>query len=91
MLNGIGGCTIAQAKENMSHAEAVEWAKYIRARGSLNMGKRIDRGFAMLTMWLLRVNGGKAELEDFLPYAEKPPEKPASAAAVFALLKSIKK
>lgn len=44
--------------------------QYINKRGSLNLGRRIDRGFAMLSKWLLTVNGHKAEIEDFLPKSE---------------------
>lgn len=89
MLNGIGGRIIAEAKDNMSHAEAVQWAIYIRKRGSLNVGRRIDRGFASLTMWLLRVNGAKVEMEDFLPYYEKQPDRVAEPEDVLKLFQAI--
>lgn len=55
----------------MTHAESLKWAAYMQKRGSLNLGRRIDRGFAMLTKWLLTVNGHKAEVEDFLPRSER--------------------
>lgn len=91
MLNGVGGRTIAEAKENMTHKEALQWADYISKTGSLNTGRRIDRGFAMLTTWLLRVNGSKAEIEDFLPYHEKQPDKIATPDEVLNLFKAISK
>lgn len=43
----------------------------MRKRGSFNLGRRMDRGFAMLTSWLLKVNGQKASMEDFLPDSER--------------------
>ena len=55
----------------MTHAESLQWVAYINKRGSLNVGRRLDRGFAMLTKYLLTVNGHKAEIEDFLPKTER--------------------
>jgi len=55
----------------MTHAESLQWAEYINKRGSLNLARRVDRGFAMLSKWILTVNGHKAEIEDFLPRSER--------------------
>lgn len=92
MLNGIGGITIKQAKENLTHAEALQWAEYMRVRGSFNLGRRIDRGFALLTSWLLKVNGQDADMEDFLPATERfHKEKVATPNDVLHLFKAISK
>lgn len=55
----------------MTHDESLIWAAYINKRGSLNLGRRIDRGFAMLTAHLMAVNGHEADIEDFLPKSER--------------------
>ena len=72
MLNGIGGRTIAEAKERMTYAEALDWMAYIRKRGSLNAGLRLDAAVAVLATQINRALGGKAEFHDFLPYHDPP-------------------
>jgi hypothetical protein len=41
--------------------------EFIRRNGSLNIGHRLEQGFALVSMVTNRVNGGKAEISDFLP------------------------
>lgn len=67
MLNGVGGRTVAEAQERMSYAEAQDWVAYIRRRGSINQGLRLEQGFALLAMVLLRLHGKDADMEDFMP------------------------
>lgn len=88
MLNGIGGSTIEEAKERLTHAEFVSWYAYIKKRGSLNLGSRIEHGFAMLAHVTNNSMGGKSKFEDFVPKREEEPEKTASIGEVFSLLKS---
>ena len=71
MLHGIGGSSIAEAKENLSYDEVIAWSHYIRKRGSLNWGMRIEQGFALLAFLFSRVNGGMQEIEEFMPHADK--------------------
>lgn len=71
MLNGIGGCTVAEAKERLTYAEALDWFAYIRKRGSLNTGMRLEAGFALLAAILSSAHGGKASMDDFMPHADK--------------------
>lgn len=52
VLHGIGGRTIAEAKRTLSWVEAQQHLAYIRRRGSLNLGTRIEAGFALLA-WLI--------------------------------------
>jgi hypothetical protein len=74
VLNGIGGHSIASAKENLTHRETCAWVNYIRKRGSLNLGARIDQAVARwMTLWV-NSQGGKAQLSDFMPYADRPLE-----------------
>jgi hypothetical protein len=65
VLNGIGGCTIAEAKHNLSYDEALLWNAYIRKRGSLNTGRRIEISGAVLASLTSRVHGGKSTFYDF--------------------------
>jgi hypothetical protein len=71
-LHGVGGCTIAEAKRNLSLAEAQRWFAYIRKRGSLNVGRRVESGFALLTTTYIKSKGGKADIYDFMPHEEEP-------------------
>jgi len=52
----------------MSYAEAQEWAAYAQRRGTFNLGVRMELGFAMLALKIDRALGGKAQLEDFMPW-----------------------
>jgi hypothetical protein len=70
VLHGIGGCTIAEAKERLSYAEALDWFAYIRKRGSLHDGMRVEAAAALISVVLNRVNGGKADMADFMPHAK---------------------
>ncbi len=72
MLAGIGGRTIAEAKQSMSYAEALDWAEYRRLRGSFNAGTRIEWSSALLSMMINRATGGKAEMSDYMPHADEP-------------------
>lgn len=91
MLHGIGGCTIAQAKENLSYKEAVAWSKYIRQNGSLNVGQRIEHSVALLATALLRSQGNECEIYDFLLHTKRPEPEAATLAGVFQLFNSVKK
>jgi hypothetical protein len=89
VLNGIGGRTIAEAKERLTHEEYVSWCAYVMKRGPLNLGLRLEMGFAMLAHVTNGSMGGKSKLEDFLPNREEPEqEKTASLSEVFAMIKS---
>jgi hypothetical protein len=65
---------------------------YVRQTGSLNLGKRLEQGFALLATVLNRINGGTAELSDFLPDREPGPEPDvATADDIMRLLQSVKR
>lgn len=72
MLAGVGGKTIAEAKEAMSYAEFAAWLAYRRKRGPLHLAVRMDHGFALIATMVNHGLGGKAEMSDFLPYADEP-------------------
>ncbi len=71
MLNGIGGCTVAEAKERMSYAEAQQWAAYMQRRGSLHVGMRLEWGFALIAATINNALGGNATQQQFMPHADE--------------------
>ena len=48
------------------------WQKYMRKRGSLNAGRRIEAGSAMVAYMVNRMGGGKIEISDLMPHEIKP-------------------
>lgn len=93
MLNGVGGRTVAEAKNCMSFQEAQAWAEYRGTRGPLNLGRRLDARLARLELILLRYMGDKKTvLGDLLPYEfDQSEERPATLEEAFALLQSTTK
>lgn len=91
-MNGIGGATIKEAKDNMTHREVLQWAKFIRERGSLNVAlrieKQIERSVALLCAVVNNSAGGKAKMSDFLP-GEKAESVVTDISQVAGMLKSI--
>lgn len=65
---GVGGRTIAEAKERLSYEEALKWQAYRKKRGSLNLGLRLEEGFALVATAISRSVGGKAKFDDFAPH-----------------------
>lgn len=71
VLNNIGGSTIAEAKERLSHHEVLGWIAYRQKYGTLDRNRRLERHFAILTHLTSRVAGGKAELNDYMLYSQQ--------------------
>lgn len=69
VLHGIGGRTVAEAKENLEATEVRRWVAYIRRHGSLNVGSRVAQSCAIVAMVVARSLGGSktAKVEDFMP------------------------
>lgn len=84
MLAGIGGRTVAEAKENLQYAEFLDWLTYRRMRGSLNMGNRMESGFALIASLISRACGGNANQIDFMPHAEPPDAKLTDVMGILA-------
>jgi len=93
VLAGVGGRTIAEAKERLTYSEALQWFEYIRRRGSLNLGRRIECGFALLASMYNRAHGGKVEYHDFAPHEDRPGEsgEPASIDELVTLFGAVEK
>lgn len=56
----------------MSYAEMLSWVAYRDKHGTLNPMRRADLAAAMIALQVNRSSGGKADLIDFMPYAERP-------------------
>lgn len=75
-MNGIGGCTIEEAKDRLSYEEVQRWAAYRKKNGSLRTPQHIERGFAMLAT--LYVNSRRKRgsnpfsIFDFMPHEDEP-------------------
>lgn len=87
MLHGIGGRTIKEAKRNVTVKEFQQWAEYIRKRGSLNVGQRVEAAVAVLATQINRALGGKAEVIDFLPHWDQPEVDIEDLAKMFGAVK----
>jgi hypothetical protein len=73
-LSGIGGSTIAEAKQRLSYHEFLRWVRYREDRGSLNVGMRVERNIAVLASMFANVNTkqGGYTMYDFAPHHEEP-------------------
>jgi hypothetical protein len=69
VLAGVGGRTIAEAKERLSYSEALEWSAYMQKRGSLHVGGRVEFSIALLAAMINKALGGSATVRDFIPHA----------------------
>lgn len=74
VMNGIGGCTIAQAQQQISHREFIMWVQYRNKRGSLNAGQRVEFGNAMLASLYANAHSkhGGLTVYDFAPHHDAP-------------------
>ncbi|MBH2008260.1 MAG: hypothetical protein I8H71_01035 [Xanthomonadaceae bacterium] len=63
-MNGIGGATVAEARESVSAAELEMWRAYREQNGTLNLGLRIEVGSALVAFF---ANGRVGTLDDYLP------------------------
>lgn len=82
-MNGIGGQTVEEAKQRMAYSEALMWSAFIKKRGSLHTGLRLENGFALLAVMINRAMGGKAQMDDFMPHYD---HKPADLSDVMKLV-----
>lgn len=74
VLNGIGGRTVAEAKERLSYLEYLQWIRFRNKRGSLNSGFRVEIAIAQLCALFANVNSknGNYKLHDFAPHMDEP-------------------
>lgn len=73
MLNGVGGCTIEQLKQNMTMQELKMWGAYRDLRGGLNFGRRIQQELAQIHYSFLVSKGVKnISIYDLMPNENNP-------------------
>lgn len=59
----------------MSYREAQQWASFIKQNGPINSTRRIEAMLAKVCWVVQRMQGGRMEVEDFMPdYAEPEPQ-----------------
>ena len=74
-MNGIGGCTIAEAKSNMTNSEVSQWVAFRNKRGSFFTGRRVEQGFGNLIATYLGSKGAKdVKARSFMPHEDQPQE-----------------
>ncbi len=75
----------------MTYVEAMDWMRYRLQTGSLNLGLRLDEGFALLATVFNNVMGGKAKFSDYMPdRGFKDAPKAATPQDLLALLQRVK-
>ena len=75
MMNGVGGRTVAEAQQNMSMAEARQWAHYIKRHGGLNIAERVEQAAALICATGAQLMGNKKiKVNDFIPNRESDDE-----------------
>ena len=87
VLHGIGGRTIAEAKQRMSHREARQWFEYIRRRGSLNAGLRVEASIALLATQINHALGGDVQMQEYMPHWDAPQASIDDVAKLFGAVK----
>lgn len=74
VLNQIGGSSIEEAQRKLTNKEVSIWMKYMREKGSLNIGIRVEQAVGLLSSMFEQVNsGGKVDLSKHFPNLYKKP------------------
>ena len=58
----------------MSSAEFVRWIEYRQRNGAMDDRRTHDRPAALVATVVAKVFGGKAQMEDFMPYKQQQDE-----------------
>lgn len=74
VLNGIGGRTIAEAKERISYLEYLQWIRFRNKRGSLNSGFRVELAAAEICALTANIHSKNPvhKQHDFAPHMDEP-------------------
>ena len=67
-MNGIGGSTIAEAKETLTVSEVNAWITYRSKRGSLVAGRRVEQAVARLCLMIAAAHNLKRDTDFEAPY-----------------------
>ena len=85
------GGTVSELKHRMSAAEFSRWINYRNRHGAMDDRRTVDRPAAVVASTIAQVFGGKAQVEDFMPYKPEEEEtvisKPEELASIFGGLK----
>lgn len=69
-LNGIGGNSINEVKNNLTMVEVKQWAEYRYRRGSLNVGRRVEQAVANMMSIYINSNGGEIDALELMPHED---------------------
>lgn len=70
-LNGIGGNTVHQVKNNLTMLEINQWAEYRSKRGSLNTARRFEQTAAsMMSVYMAVVHKHEIEPLELMPHED---------------------
>lgn len=61
-LNGIGGHTVQEVRDNLSYREFIQWVKYINQFGPLDVGYRNEINLAHVQSVMVAVAGTDSKL-----------------------------
>lgn len=91
MLAGVGGRTVADAKERLTYQEALRWMAYVKKRGRPNIGLRVEEMGAYIVQAIYRAQGGKCDAESFMPHVVAADDGEASIDDLMGVLKASSK
>jgi hypothetical protein len=91
VLAGVGGRTVAEAKERMAYSEALRWMAYVKKRGRPNLGLRIEEVGAHIVQAVYRSQGGKCDAEALMPHVVAQDEEAASIDDLMGVLNASSK
>lgn len=73
VLNGVGGRTVEEAQQRITYPEFLRWAAFRSKRGSLHLGMRVERGFALLASIYANTKCKSGfSIYDFMPHEDEP-------------------
>lgn len=64
----IGGKTIAELQASINPKEMAVWYAYKKKYGPMNDVRRFDRPAALVASMISAANGGKAKMNEFMPW-----------------------
>lgn len=69
-MNGVGGRTIAEAKQNISCVEFAQWCQFRAARGTMHTGMRLEEVFGrwQANYFTFHSKSGQKKMADFMPH-----------------------
>lgn len=74
MALAIGGHTIADLQSRMSMSELKLWSAYRKKYGPMNYVRQFDRPAALIASMISAANGGKAKMNEFMPWGQSKKE-----------------